>query len=599
MFCENCGKELNEGALFCSNCGNKVSGDAPKAWEDAKTEAGDNSDHAVQEENSEATQQEQPEAAQQEEPKEEGEMQDNTLQTDVPQTDVPQTDVPQDSVLQENTPQRRFCTNCGTENSASDMFCKECGMSLLNPTYSMPVNNPGITEYSFAGCTAPKKKKGLRNGIAIAAVVLVLISALAAAAMSGLFMGPRGKVLKAVAATMKDTPEIVNDLGVIPDILTGDQYTVGFTMEYDGDAVSGEFRNKVSDKQIYFNADVDGDDIDFLCGIHSGVLKASVAELGYVFLYDPNGKNDGFLFDRFRKSELKKFNSALQSLTTEKVTAKEIRKDIQDAFLQEFKELEFKEAKTRTFEVDRKDRECKGYKVQINEKNVAHVLKNAGEEISGRLVGDVADELENLLDELVDEIKDEDWDMNVTFYLYRGKLAAEILEMDGMEICVEFLGGDYRMQNILITSEYNGRTYGEIEVTCQKKGSTETVKMEVDDYGDITVVYDTKSGAVSLKGDGRGMDFLIEGVYNHSGSDVSFALKEAEVDGDSLMDDENIELTVYAKKNVQIASYKGKEFDLGSADEDDLMDLIEELADELGDNDFYDDLFYGLYRSYR
>lgn len=487
-----------------------------------------------------------------------------------------------------------FCENCGTEIQEGDLFCSNCGHKVVgdepktteeadpvqNPAYSMP----GISEYSFAGVTAPKKKKGLWIGIGIAAAVLVLIIALAAAAMSGVFMGPKGKVLKAAAATMKDTPEIVNDLKVIPDILTGDQYTVGFTVEYDGDAVSGEFRNKVSDKQIYFNADVDGDVIDFLCGVHSGVLKASVAELDYVFLYDPNGKNDGYICDQVRRSELKKFNSSLESITTEKVKTKEIQKDIQAAFVQEFKELEFKEAKTKTFEVDKKDRECKGYKVKINEKNVARVLQNAGERISARLDADVADDFEDMLDELIDEIKDDDFDMNVTFYLYRGKLAAEIFEMDGAELRVEFQGGDYRMQNILITSEYDGTSYGEIEVACHKKGSKETIEMEVDDYGDITLVYDTKSGAVSLECDGRwSEDFLIEGVYKHSGSEVSFTLNEFEVDGDSLMDDEDIELTVYAKKDVQIANYKGREFDLGSADEDDLMDLVEELGDELED----------------
>lgn len=588
MFCNNCGMEIQGEEIFCPNCGHKVSGDDPKIWEDAKTVVWDGVDNAAQEVNSEETRKEQPEATQQEEPKGEGETPEEALQKDILQNSAPQ----------ENTPQKRFCPNCGTENDAFDMFCKECAMPLQNSAYSMAVTNPGMSENSFAGGTASKKKKGLWIGIGIAAAVLVLIIVLAAAAMSGLFMGPRGKVLKAVAATMKDTPEIVNDLKVIPDILTGDQYTLGFTVEYDGDAVSGEFRNKVSDKQIYLNADVDGDAIDFLCGIHSGVLKASVADLDYVFMYDPNGKNDGYLCDQFRKSELKKFNSSLESVTTEKVTAKEIQKDIQAAFVQEFKELEFKEAKAKTFQVDKKDRECKGYKVKINEKNVARVLKNAGERISKRLDADVADDFEDLLDELVDEIKDDDLDMNVTFYLYRGKLAAEILEIDGMEICVEFRGGDYRMQNILITSEYNGRTYGEMEVTCHKKGSKETIEMEVDGYGDITLVYDTKSGAVSLEGDGRRMDFLMEGVYKHSGSEVSFALKEFEVDGDSLMDDEDIEFTVYAKKNVKIASYKDREFDLGSADEDDLRDLVEELEDDLEDYD-YNKLFYRLYRNYR
>lgn len=575
MFCNNCGTEIKEGGMFCPNCGNKVGGDAPQTWEDAKTVIWSGNTDSMQESGQTAAPDEAPEensTAEQTDAAKAEESAEGTGGAAAGEGDA----------VQGEAVQRRFCPNCGTENNMDDTFCKECGMPLQGLDFGMSAAGQGMQANAPLGSQPPKKKKGLLIGLGVAAAVLVLAIGIAAVAMSGLFSGPGGKVLKATIATMNDAPEIVNGLKVIPDILAGNQYTVGFALEYDGDAVSGEFRNTVNDKQVYINADVDGEDIDFLCGVHSSVLKASISDLDYVFMYDPKRENGGYLCKQFRKKQLKEFNSALENITTEKVTAKELQKDITAAFMQEFKELDFKEVKPKEFEVDKKDRECKGYKVRINEKSIARVLEDAGGRISKRLAEEVVDEFKDIMDELIDEVKSDDWDLDVTFYLYKGKLAAVIFEINDYsdeEFCIEFQGGDYRMQNILITAEYDGDVYGEIEVNCHKKGSKETIEMDLDGNEDITITYDTKSGAVSLEYDTRWSDYLIEGTYKYSGSEASFTLEEFEYDGDSLMDDEDISFTMYAKKAVQIEKYNGREFDLGSADEDDIEDLADDLED--------------------
>lgn len=479
-----------------------------------------------------------------------------------------------------------FCPNCGTENSVEDAFCKECGMPLSGPAYSVSVAGQGAD--ALLEGQKPKKKRGLLIGIGAAAALAVVIGVVAVV-MGGLFMSPGDKVLRAAADTLKDTPQMVNDLKAIPDILGGSQYTVGFAAEEDGSGISGEFRSTVDEKQIYCNADVDGDEggeIDFLCGVHSGVLKAAVSELDYIFVYDPQGENDGYLCEQFRKKELEEFNSMLENITAEKVTAAEIKKDITAAFVQEFKELEFKEVKAKKFEVDQKDRECEGYRVRVDEKNIAHMLQNAGGRISGKLAEDARDNFEDMMDDLIDEVENDEDDMDITFYLYKGKLAAVIFEMSDYseeEIHIEFQGGDYRMQNMLIADEYDGDVLAEISINIHEKGGKETIEIDLDGDEEAVITYDTKSGAVSLEYDTDWGDYLIEGIYQHSGSEASFALEEYEYDGESLMDEYDVSFTAYVKKNVQMEKYSGEEFDLGAADEDD----FEELAEDL-DEDFLD-----------
>ena len=58
---------------------------------------------------------------------------------------------------------------------------------------------------------------------------------------------------------------------------------------------------------------------------------------------------------------------------------------------------------------------------------------------------------------------------------------------------------------------------------------------------------------------------------------MSFVLEELEADGDSLLDDTG--LTMYVRKKADIEQYEGKEFDLGSAEEEDFDDLEDDMRE--------------------
>lgn len=499
---------------------------------------------------------------------------------------------------------KKFCPNCGTENGADDLFCKECGMPFGQNVYGAASPTPGRRINQTPAGKKANRKRILTGGICAAAAVLVL--AVGIAAVRRLAMTPEAKVLHAVAATAAERPEMIDDLKAVRDILMESRYTAGLSMEVDGEGISSEVRNSTADKQISMSVDVDNLQFDLLTGVHSGAFKAAVSDWDYVFTYDPKRDNEGYLLENMREKWIEQLNSVLEGITSNQTNVKELQKEMLGAMVRESEELEWKEAKTKQFEVDGKERECEGYKVRIDENDIAHFVEAAGEVISKKQPGSLADEYSDMMDDLADAIeRDSSFDAEATFYLYKKKLAAAILEINDdsdVEWAIEFLGGDYRIQNMLISMKYDQDTYQEVEINSRKKGSVETVTIEAETGESITIAYDTKSGEISMEYDDGWTEFFIEGIYKHSSSEASFTLREFEVDGDSLLEDEDVDLMLYVGKDVEIQEYRGSEFDLGSAEEDDFEELVEDLREdsELFAELFYEDgAFVGLAKLYR
>lgn len=424
----------------------------------------------------------------------------------------------------------------------------------------------------------PKKPKKTMILIAAAAVMFLVVGTLAVVLAMTFLGGPKMKVTRAVASTMKDTPKLVNDLKVVPSVLTADQYTAGVELEIADASVKAEFRNAKNDKQVSMNADIyDYGDIDLLYGVHSGVLKASLSDLNYIFFYDPKADNDGFLCEQIREQQLDMINEILEDITSDKASIETLRKNFSNALAKELKELEFREARTHRFEIDGKDRECKGYKIRINEKNIVHVLEYMGE---------ATEELSDILDDLCYEIESEEFETDITFYIYKSKLAAIIVSVDdGEEVYIAFQGGEYRMQNISVGAEYDGDDYEMFTISTRRNSSREVIEIEGDGVAEICITYDTKSGNISCEYDDGWSSYSLAGVYKHSNSEASFTLQELEYGGESMMDD--IRFTMFVKKKADIEKYEGEEFDLGSADQEDFEDLLYELED-------YAELFDGM-----
>lgn len=489
-----------------------------------------------------------------------------------------------------------FCDQCGMKIQEGDQFCPNCGNRVTQipapaakqesaaAAGQMPMPVEGQTAVPAVSQASEKNRKGLvYAGIGVASLLLL---ALIAVGVFNLIVGKGGRLMMAIDATAKDAPLLIEDLRDAKKILTGDQFLAGFETEVDGGTLKGEFRNGKKDKQVYISVNNDEyNNLAVLFGVHSGVFRASAQGLDYAFFYDPKQDNEGFLTEDFREKELKRVNSLLEEITSDQTNAKVIQENVQAALKKEFKNLDIEKTAAQSWKVDGKKRKCKGYEVTLDEKNVLRFLEAFNESVQKELNDEAKDIVDDAMDIMIDEVKDMDFEGDFRFYIYKGKLAALVMETEYGEISVEFQGGDYRMQNIVMAYE-DDYFSEELTISSERKGKTETTTIESDGE-EITVVYDAKSGEVSIESEIYGDKYRIDGVYKHSASEVSYTLEDATENGSSMLDGET--LTVYARKDPGIEKYEGEKFDLGNASEEDFEKLAEDMEEYI---DAVSDLYW-------
>lgn len=418
---------------------------------------------------------------------------------------------------------------------------------------------------------------------AVAGIIFVLIS-------SGLLMGKSGRVMLAAANTVKKTPHFVQALKTIETVSKG-KYTVAFSGDVQGVNFEGEFRNGGKEKQLSGQVGLKGEKLDVLAGIDSKKVKVQVPALSkyaFTYKYADKSANTGYIMENIGDDEIDAINSALKALAKE-TDVKKVSSQSTKAFIGELKSIKFSSADREEYTVDEKDVSCKGYKAVITSKNLISIVD--------RLEDIVKKELDNLNDsdmpvmdnisdgfEAIRKSLDDVDDIDVTFYLYKNKLAAVVLESDEfndkVEVCFE--GGAYRMQNITlkcggIRIKLSGEESDKKEkFTLKAKYSTNS-----DYYNLASLDYNYESGKFDATvGAALGMGVeALSGKLISSGSEVSLKISEIKAGGYSVSP--NINLTV--KKGAKMEKFSGKEFDIGKADEDDIEDVKDDIIDNAED----------------
>jgi hypothetical protein len=446
-----------------------------------------------------------------------------------------------------------------------------------------PMTGQPIYAGSNATFTAPPAAKtgmgiGAKIGIAVAAVAVIGCVAIAGA-KSGAFLGASGKVKLAATKTIAEEPAILDAVNV-SSILSSGSWTLGAEASYSGQSIKGEYRYSDKKQQLEATVDIAGaSELTAYVTLDKEALYLAVPEmLDDTLVYYYTKDNDGALIDAMGDDNVEQINQLLQEAASGKKTPKEAEEFVQ-ALKDEYKSLKYKKISSKEFEVDGKERKCKGYATTVTADNINNVLDAYMDYIEACMPDALRQNVDwSEFTDLEREIDRMD-DLDIEFYIYKNKLACIRTEIEGDDVELQFQGGDYRLQNMELLID--DTTYLKLE--GEKDGRTETLKLKAAGQTVLKVEYDAKSGDFEIKAD----DESIEG--NIASSRKGITVTVSEVSG---MD--GLELSLYALRSADFAKVDEKNtFDIGNADESDLQELIDDIDTgvfyEYGD--LLDDIF--------
>ena len=428
----------------------------------------------------------------------------------------------------------------------------------IPPIPATPVNAGGFA-----------KKKSSKKWLLALPILAVVVLGVAAFA-SGIFTGKATKVALAVANTLGEETKLSKKITANDIILSGN-YTVSADMDVEDVSVDVSLRVKDSEKQISGSANVSGIAVSFLGALTNKEVKLQVPMLGdKVFLYNYTGKNNGYLVEELGDENIEAINSVLKAVSSEK-SQTELAKKLTAVIKKEYKTLEFESAGKEKFEIDDKDRSCKGYTTTFTSDNWENIVEGM-EDVVEEEYEDALDLAGQELNASFDELKramPEDIELEVTFYIYKNKLACIRMEEGSSDMELRFLGGDYRAQNMEL--EVDGQNYMEIKGSSDKK--EETIEAFFMGMPVMKFSYDYDDGDFECYCYDDYEQLQIDGNIQSSGKEMTMELERITMGGMSV----NVDGTVTVKKGTDMERFDGEEFDIGNASESDFMALAQAL----------------------
>ena len=441
----------------------------------------------------------------------------------------------------------------------------------------------------FSPTMPPVKKKGVIFAIigAVAAVAII-----AAVIFIVMLNRPKTKLYRSVTNTFEDCGDFFKTLSKA-DIAgksmtieaSGEYQNYNATLKFAYDGKEKELSAKISGKKI--------DEVEAVVQLVKDELKLAFPGSGYdkVIVYNYKDGDSDFLEDQMGSRSFEEMNLALDMIYEASPSGDSV-KDAKKILKDWYNGLEIKKIDSKKkFKVDSEKRECDGYTIVITPENIVDLVnkyvdyleKNYSDMLEKTGV-DIDDLKENMdLDEIEENMEG---NLEIACYLYGGKLAGMIFTMEDQdeEIRINFEGGSYRMQNMSIETVEDDEEKEILSISGKTNGTKETSKLTADG----TVLewsYDKSNGDFKMSANqssywGDYEMFSLKGTLEAKGSTLSVSVKDLSVDGSKVdLDD----LTISVSGSAKFSKLKGKEFDLNSADEDDIKDELEELQDSLGD----------------
>ena len=424
------------------------------------------------------------------------------------------------------------------------------------------------------------KGKSFMSKVIIAGVAVVVVAGIVVSGVkNGTFLGPSGKVMTATVNTFSDTSHLAEAFDVT-DILSSKSYTVEVQGQYGKNEMAIAYAKlpkarSVSGKVAVFN----GSEVNFSGELTNSQLLLQIPEVSedtYTYCYTE--EKEGYLADILSKSRISEFDDTLEAIykTTGQSgqATSDSQKNLVKVLAKEYKSLEFEKVSADTFEVDGKDRKCKGYETTITSDNLLNVLDAFMDCVEEEYdeVEVVREELEDELDELRGQLQFLP-EVKLTFYLYKNKLACIEASTGYYEITIEFQGGKTRMQNMEIS--VNNTRILQVEGTV--KGSKETTEISMDESDvEAIVEYDYKSGELEAELTEDDETMYFSGNVMSKGNKITVSVEEIKIPGIGTI---NLDGSVTISKGGKEPKFSGEKIDVGNMSQNELEDLVEDIEE--------------------
>lgn len=319
-----------------------------------------------------------------------------------------------------------------------------------------------------SGKKVPKRAIWMIGGVAVAVIVLVI------GICNGAFLSRRNKILLATRNTLKDMPQVVQNM-TAADIIASGKYTIGVKADINGKDFDGTFKYKDTQLQAGGTISFFGrENLDFLANLDDEQLCASIPMLtDNLLVYNYKEEKDGYIVDLLGADGVASIDAALRELTS-KEEQNRAAQEILSVIYDEYKTLDIKKAEKEEFIVDGSARKCNGYEFTVTEDELLQVMDGV-KEVYDAYYGGAADALKLKLGDDFSQLRDRACsmgDINVKVYVYQNKLAAVVTEAENSDTAFRLLfkGGEYRMQNLELLAEDLDGEHSILELTGKAAG---------------------------------------------------------------------------------------------------------------------------------
>ena len=441
-----------------------------------------------------------------------------------------------------------------------------------------PMTGERITNSGDGNVSTRKgfSKKGIGIVASIAVVVLILFMGIS----SGVFLRKSDKILLASVKTLKRADNFL-ELDSVCSALKKKKYSVAYKYRDDDLKMGVEYSKYGKEKGMKFNAKSEYGSADITMLLTNKDLQLSVPDVGNdIFYYNYKEDKNGYLVDQLEKDNIAFIDNMLAYLY-DNGSEEDVRDMLKDS-IGVFRGLKFTEASKTVIEVDHKDRSCKGYTTTIGADEAeqfagvfrTYYRKRMEKLTDGFSNSDELDELEDYVgefyDDILDEIKDME-DMDITFYIYGGKLVGVYTKSDDIEAKIQINNTRNPLEKVTIFLD-DGYDDIEMEWVGETSHGKETYLLRAEGSRVFSLEYDEKAGDVEAEI----MDYVtLNGHIEKKAGTITYVVNGK----DNGYSNSDLELEVVVSKKPEKIKMEGDRFDIGNASKRALMDLVDYLGD--------------------